>query len=461
MKIKSLYFLFLVLLLNAVSGSEAAVRFVSPSGDDANDMMSAETACSTLGKALAGLVPGDSVFILPGVYNVAKEEISGFDNPGPYAVVYHLSMKGEKGKPIVIKGLRDEAGNRPVFDFSGITLADDKNPSGYRITGFLVSGSYLKLSDFECRGIMVTRTDHSQSENIRISNGSYNTFDNIACHDGMGIGFFLNKNSHHNLIVNCDGYNNYDPISDIDPRTGMGSGGNNDAFGCHVKGGMDGNMFIGCRAWRNSDDGFDLINCYSPVAITYSIAVQSGYDGEGKSRADGNGFKAGGFNMKPRNVPLFNGKAPRHTVMNNFAAANKANGVYANHHLGGNDFIGNSSFDNRNFNYSMVNRKGKGKDENVDVKGYGHVLRGNLSGTTGKKHITWIEMPLEEDALFFADRNDAVALEPLLLPRLSNGMFSPETIKYIDSFRKDGFGADFSGYVKAISDARKISGADI
>jgi len=38
-----------------------------------------------------------------------------------------------------------------------------------------------------------------------------------------------------------------------------------DGFGCHVgKTTETGNVFRNCRAWRNSDDGFDLINCATP-----------------------------------------------------------------------------------------------------------------------------------------------------------------------------------------------------
>ena len=445
----------------AVAGvALAGNRYVSPDGDNSTGKSTYHTPFRTLGTALKGLEPGDTVFILPGIHKVSKEDISRVYGKGPYAVIFDLDMSGEKGKPMVIKGVCDEDGNRPVFDFSDVTLSDEANPEGYRITGFLVSGNHLKLSDFECTGIRVTRTDHTQSENIRISNGAYNTIENVACHDGMGIGVYINNDSHHNLIVNCDGYNNYDPVSDISPKTGMGYGGNNDAFGCHVKGGMEGNIFIGCRGWNNSDDGFDLINCYSPVEISYCIALKSGYDADGTSRGDGNGFKAGGFSMKPRDVALHEGEAPRHLVANCVAADNKANGIYSNHHLGGVDFICNTSVDNVRSQYCMVNRKGKEKDANVDVEGYGHFLCGNLSVSSEDNHTLWTPQPIERDAILTSREKGTISLTPLKMPRLADGSLQPATIDYIDSLRQDGAGADFSGYDKAIREARHISGAD-
>ena len=55
-------------------------------------------------------------------------------------------------------------------------------------TDYFVSTTFR---NFEVVGIQVNITDHTQSENFRIRNGHHNTFDNIACHDGMGIGFYL------------------------------------------------------------------------------------------------------------------------------------------------------------------------------------------------------------------------------------------------------------------------------
>lgn len=439
-------------------GSVAATNYyMSPSGSDDADGLTEATAKASLGVAKKLLRPGDTLYILPGLYCPTDADIALREEPGPYAVVYNLSMCGEPGWPITIAGVTGADGSRPVFDLSRVA------PEGCRVTGFLISGRRLVLANFEVRGIRVTRTDHTQSENIRISGGAWNTLENIACHDGMGIGFYINKASHHNLVLNCDGYNNYDPVSDIDRRTGMGSGGNNDGFGCHVKGGMPGNMFVGCRAWNNTDDGFDLINCYSPVTFEYSLALSNGYDAEGVRRADGNGFKAGGFSMKPRKVALEGGKAPRHTVIHNVAIGNKANGLYANHHLGGIDFMHNSAIDNGNYNYSMVNRRGASATDNVDVDGYDHVVTGNSSVSARGRHTTWFGSTCKVDGNSWQMQGEPSASynrEALVAPRGSDGMLPAATLNEIASLRhSDKCGADFGGYVRAVAVARAASGA--
>ena len=218
-------------LLAIPCGMAAATFYISPTGSDARNGQTEKTALATLKAAQALVEPGDTVLILSGTYQVTEAEIMKEENKGSsgqYKIVFDISKSGEAGRPICYIGIADKDGNRPVFDLSQV------KPTDWRVTGFLVSGQYLIFKNFEVVGIQVNRTDHTQSENFRITNGCYNTFENIACHDGMGIGFYLNKHSAYNLFVNCDGYNNYDPVSDINEKTKMGSGGNNDAFGCHV-----------------------------------------------------------------------------------------------------------------------------------------------------------------------------------------------------------------------------------
>ncbi len=68
--------------------------------------------------------------------------------------------------------------------------------------------------------------------------GSYCRFYNIATHDGMGIGFYLTGRSAHNIISNCDAYNNFDSVN-----ISVNNGGNSDGFGCHVSANCEGKRF--------------------------------------------------------------------------------------------------------------------------------------------------------------------------------------------------------------------------
>lgn len=451
----------LVMVMTALTAS-ATDYYLSTTGSDTNDGKSRETAFATLGAAQQVVQPGDKVYILPGTYAITESQISREDNP--YKIVFNLNQRGQQGKPISFIGLT-ENGERPVFDLSAV------NPTGYRVTAFYVTGSYLVFRNFEVTGIQVNITDHTQSENFRIRNGSYNTFDNIACHDGMGIGFYLTNNSHHNLFLNCDGYNNYDPVSE------NGKGGQNDGFGCHVTAGNENNIFVGCRAWNNSDDGYDLINCYSPVTFCYSIAYHNGYDADGNKRQDGNGFKAGGYGMSATSITLPESGAPRHLVHHCLAIQNKSNGIYSNHHLGGITVSYNTSSGNGSYNYSMVNRAGAEASQNSDVNGYGHVLDHNLSVHGNGRHVsnlnggdgqntvtsnsfTWNGSAWTNDDMpnsNFESTNSS----RLTRRRHQNGMMDEaSTLTYMQQKEYAGYGVDFSGYQAAVAEAKKISGAE-
>ena len=79
-----------------------------------------------------------------------------------------------------------------------------------------------------------------------------------------------------------------------------GKGGNSDGFGFHFSNAdYTGNRAVGCRAWMNSDDGFDFIGCKAPVELDHCWALYSGWkDDKVKTPGDGNGFKCGGYGRK-------------------------------------------------------------------------------------------------------------------------------------------------------------------
>lgn len=96
-----------------------------------------------------------------------------------------------------------------------------------------------------------------------------------------------------------------------------------------------------------------------------------------KSAGDGNGFKAGGYGMNAGTTKC-PAVCPQNYIHHCVAFRNKAHGLYSNHHMGGCRWENNSSWYNRS-NYNMVNRKSN--EEAVDVPGYGHILKNNVSFT--------------------------------------------------------------------------------
>jgi hypothetical protein len=342
--------------------------FIAPGGNDDNSG-SIDAPFATLARAQRAAQPGDTVYIRGGVYHIGEDQISGSYSGGVYAAVFSMDKSGETARRINYWGYRDE---RPVFDFSAV------KPPGRRVAAFLVSGSWLHFKNFEVVGVQVTQTGHTQSECFRVvNNASNNIFEHLAMHDGMGIGYYLERGS-NNLVLNCDAYNNYDPVGE------GGRGENNDGFGAHPDQAENtGNVFRGCRAWYNADDGFDLIHSKAAVTIENCWAYKNGYqlkeDGSLQSRGNGAGFKAGGYGMDGTlDVSKYPqaGSVPRHTVRFSLAVRNKNSGFYANHHLGGLVFHNNTAFRNRT-NFDLVNRKSI--VETVDVPGYGHDLKNNAS----------------------------------------------------------------------------------
>ncbi len=330
--------------------------YVSPSGDDVGDGTIAHPY-QTLGKAISEIRPGETIWLREGTYRPQESDIMGSALRGLYACVYMLNANGSEFRPLTISAFANE---KVVIDLSNV------KPENKRVSGFFISGDYWRLRKFDIVGIQVTQTGHTQSEYISLT-GSHCIIEQVNMHDGMGIGVYA-KGGHDNLILNCDAYNNYDPVSE------NGKGGNCDGFGFHLPDSQCyGNMLRGCRAWRNSDDGFDLINSLAPVVIDSCWAWQNGYDSTLTRRADGAGFKAGGYGLRKMAVSP---NAPINVITNCIAWYNKNNGFYANHHLAGNHWQNNRAAENA-CNFNMVNQKSY--DDNVDVGGYDHVLCGNVS----------------------------------------------------------------------------------
>ena len=387
----------------------AANYYVATDGNDSNPG-TIDAPLATLAKAQSLVQAGDTVYIRGGVYYPTESDLMG-TMENIYACVYLMDKSGNSERERIC--YFGYPGERPVFDLSNVKPADK------RVSVFYVKGSYLHFRNLEVIHTQVTISEHTQSECFSNRGGCHNIYENLSMHNGMGIGFYLVRGS-DNLVLNCDAYENYDSVSE------GGKGGNVDGFGGHPNSTGTGNVFRGCRAWWNSDDGFDLINSGQAVTIDSCWAFYNGYKpGTFESAADGNGLKAGGYGMSDNpNVPA---EIPMHVVTNCIAYRNKAGGLYANHHLGGIRWVNNTAYQNR-WNYNMVNRKSA--EEAVDVPGYGHILRNNLSYAPREEHIVNVdkaackidnnsffpeELTLEEDDFESLDYNQ------LMAPRKADG----------------------------------------
>ncbi len=344
--------------------------YVAIDGDDSHEGTIDHPLASIM-QAQRMVAPGDTVYIRGGTYRMTESQIAS--KRRIWANVIELDRSGDIDKRIRYWAYNDEV---PVFDFSEI------KPRGMRVNAFAVTGSWIHLKGIEVIGVQVTILSHTQS--ICFANdGNDNIFENLRMHDGQAIGIYSVRGS-DNLFLNCDAYRNHDPVSE------GGRGGNVDGFGCHPTRGSTGNVFRGCRAWFNSDDGFDCISASESVTFENCWAFWNGYSPSFERRADGNGFKIGGYaSLSASRLPQ---PIPRHVVRNCVAVRNKNNGFYGNHHIGGSDWLHNTSFRN-GVNFNMLSRL---SDNVTDVPGYDHVLRNNLSFDS-RRHLINLD-PMKSDS---------------------------------------------------------------
>ncbi|MEZ4776926.1 MAG: right-handed parallel beta-helix repeat-containing protein [Bacteroidia bacterium] len=352
--------LFYAVLLLFVIGTTAVFPqiYVAPNGDDSNPGTITQPF-ESIQQAQAAASPGDTVFIRGGLYQVREDQVSQIQQ-NLFACITFLNKSGLPGQTIKYWAY---PGETPVFDFSNVA------PAGRRVVGIWVDQGteYIHIKGLEMTGVRVTILTHTESYCI-YSRGSNNIFEQISMHDNIGTGLrhYIGGN---NLFLNCDSYRNHDNVSE----DGLGS--NTDGFGCHPNPGNPGNVFRGCRAWFNSDDGFDIIRADESVVFENCWAFYNGFSTAFQSLGDGNGFKAGGYAHDQANqIP---DPIPRNTVRFCVAVRNKASGFYSNHHLAGNDWYNNTAYLN-NSNFNMVNRESPEID-NIWVDGYDHVLKNNLS----------------------------------------------------------------------------------
>lgn len=191
---------------------------------------------------------------------------------------------------------------RPVLDF------------GKNCEGMVFAGDYWYVQGFD-----VTNSANGK-DGIRLS-GSHCTFDNMNMYHNGNTGLQISRYvatdakedwPAYNLILNCTSYGNADA-------------GYEDADGFAAKLTIgEGNVFDGCIAHHNADDGWDLFakpetGPIGSVTIQNCVAYANGYLEDGTNAGNGNGFKMGGSSI-----------TGYHKLINSVAFDNKAKGIDSN-----------------------------------------------------------------------------------------------------------------------------------
>ena len=265
--------------------------YVSPNGK--SNAAGTKDAPMDIYTAVKIAAPGQKILIKEGTYNLSSTvKVERGINGTADAMIYMIADP--------------EAGSRPVFDFDG------------KCAGMILAGDYWYFQGFD-----VTRSADAQ-KGIQVS-GNHNILDRIKAYKngntGIQISRYLgtdqfNQWPAHNTILNCSSYLNADK-------------GYEDADGFAAKLTVgQGNVFDGCIAAYNADDGWDLFakvqsGSIGVVTIQNCVAFKNGYildeNGREINAGNGNGFKMGGDSMPGA-----------HVLKNSVAFANKAKGIDSN-----------------------------------------------------------------------------------------------------------------------------------
>ena len=351
-----------------------AAIYVSPDGSDTNPGTFSQPL-KTIPKAVIKATGGDTIFIRGGIHSLTANITIGADK------------SGTESRPSCLCGY---PGERPLLDCS-------KEALGSR--AFTLKASWWHFRDFDLKGA------GDNGLQITSASGAYNTIENCTFFECRDSGIQLSNGAHHNRIINCDSYHNADPPDY----------GDADGFAPKLDVGSD-NYFYGCRAWGNSDDGWDG---YMRGATNVTTILENcwtwgnGWLKDGSdpgSQANGNGFKMGGGDISNRDMLM------HHFVLTNCLAFNcKAKGFDQNNNVGSMTLFNCTGFGNGTANYRITKTLAAG--QSLTVKNCLSFNGGaELGGFAIQEANSWLPP-------FIVTADDFVSIDPILAaaPRKADG----------------------------------------
>jgi hypothetical protein len=302
------------ILLLICQSSFGATYYVSTTGSDA--------AAGTIGAPWATwqhgfetASAGDVVYIRGGVYHPVITSAFG---------VFLDNKDGSAGSLIRIYAYPGEV---PIMDMSTNT---ENTVGNYGIR--MDNCDYWYLKGLHVTGASQHDLAHAAAGILMIS-CNHNILEQVQSYANEGPGMRLQYDSEDNFVHNCDFYNNYDPHS-------ASPGGNADGIdmAAYERAGNERrNHISGCRAYQNSDDGFDFVLNSGFVTIDSCWAWRNGYQASG----NGCGFKLGENDGTSE-------ATPQRLVHNCLSFLNKTHGFSQNESTVRMDLFNNTSFDNVN-----------------------------------------------------------------------------------------------------------------
>lgn len=370
--------------------------YVAPNGSASNP--GTISSPTTLAAAITKIAPGKTIYMRGGNY--------AFDST-------ITIERGNNGTANARKNLIAYGSEKPVLDFSAQAFASTNR-------GIQLYGHYWLIKGLEIKGA---------GDNGLYIGGNYNRIEQIEAHHNRDTGIQIGRYAStagfsewpsYNEVINSYSHDNYDPDNGEDA----------DGFAAKLTVGP-GNVFDGCIAAYNVDDGWDLYTksdtgAIGVVTIRNSIAHHNGQTSDGTSTtdSDGNGFKLGGEKI-----------AVNHIVENSIAYQNKKHGFTYNSNPGSIQMKNNTSWSNGQSNFSF--------DTGTHIFTNNLSFQGGASDKTSgtdvsSSNVWWKNKKSENAKGLLASVEDFVSLTPTLT-RNSNG--SPN----LGNFLKLATGSDLIG----------------
>ncbi|MGX8698824.1 MAG: S-layer homology domain-containing protein, partial [bacterium] len=319
--------------------NQQEVVYVSPNGTA--DAAGTKEEPQDIYTAVSRAIPGQQILLTEGTYKLESGRL-----------LIDRGIDGTLSKNIWLKADPD-ATTRPVLDFC------------QKSAGVVLAGNYWHFYGFDVTG------SKDGEKGLQVS-GNYNTLEQMETYRNGNTGIQLSRFKgtdetiadwpHDNLILNCTSYLNAD--------SGMEDA---DGFAAKLTIGP-GNVFDGCIACYNADDGWDLFakpetGPIGMVVIQNSVAYRNGIllneNGSEKNAGNGNGFKMGGSSI-----------TGYHTLKNSVTFANKAKGIDSNS-CPDIQAYQSTSFDNESYNVAFYTNDAR----NTDFAGNG-IISYKKSNTT-------------------------------------------------------------------------------
>jgi hypothetical protein len=264
--------LFCISICFSLSGK---TYYISPGGKDSNPG-TINLPFLTLNRAWSMLAEGDIVYMRGGRYNWGNT----FTNLG--------GKSGTSGNYINIWA---SPGEYPVIDYAGVNFTNHQN-----IGMTLSNCNYIYL-----KGIRITNIPQINEYNawpeyglILFNNVSNCIFEMMETDHIGGWGVSIGDNCNNNLFLNCDSHHNQDPYS-VEPYGGADGYQTGSASSTN-------NTFEGCRAWSNSDDGWDFRSANGKFTLDNCWSFWNGYIPDTFNRGgDGEGMKLKGSSIESTN----------------------------------------------------------------------------------------------------------------------------------------------------------------